>query len=70
MNMNEYSEELILRTMRENDMSYLEAINKLDKEDADRMMEEALADEAFWDDSDIDPFYHDDERYDYEYGWD
>ncbi len=67
--MNEYSENLILRTMRENDMSYLEAIKKLDKEAEDLMMEEALADEALWDDFDEDPFYRDGERYEYEDGW-
>ena len=64
----EYSEELILRTMRENDMSYLEAIKKLDKEAEDLMMQEF--EEDLWNDFDEEPFYRDGERYEYEDGWD
>ena len=65
----EYSEELILRTMRENDMSYLEALSKLDEEEIDRMLKEAEMEEALWnhDNDPYDPFS--DMVYDYEYGW-
>ncbi len=67
--MNEYSENLILRTMRENDMSYLEAIKKLDKEAEDRMIQEFEEDDALWNDSDEVPFERYDDGYEYEEGW-